>query len=64
MALSFTIIGMSDNPRPFFPPEVMEVISRSEFFSGGKRHHQIVEKLLPSGHKWIDITVPLDKVYQ
>ncbi len=64
MALSFTIIGMSDNPRPFFPPEVMEVISRSEFFSGGKRHHQIVEKLLPSGHKWIDITVPLDEVYQ
>ena len=64
MALSFTIIGMSDNPRPFFPPEVMEVISRSEFFSGGKRHHQIVEKLLPSGHKWIDITVPLDDVYQ
>ena len=64
MALSFTIIGMSDNPRPFFPPEVMEVISRSEFFSGGKRHHQIVEKLLPSGHMWIDITVPLDEVYQ
>ena len=64
MALSFTIIGMSDNPHPFFSPDVTEIISRSEFFSGGKRHHQIVENLLPAGSKWIDITVPLEDVYQ
>lgn len=64
MALSFTIIGMSDSPRPFFPPEVMDVISRSRVFSGGKRHHQIVEKLLPEGSLWIDITVPLEYVYE
>ena len=64
MALSFTIIGMSDNPHPFFSPDVTEIISRSEFFSGGKRHRQIVENLLPPKHQWIDITVPLEDVYQ
>ncbi len=63
MALSFTIIGMSDNPRPSFTPEVMDVITHSRYFSGGRRHHQIVENILPDGHKWIDITVPLDDVY-
>ena len=64
MALSFTIIGMSDNPHPYFSPDVTEIISRSEFFSGGKRHRQIVENLLPPKHQWIDITVPLEDVYQ
>ena len=64
MALSFTVIGMSDNPHPFFPPEVIDIISHSEYFSGGKRHHQIVEILLPPKHQWIDITVPLEDVYQ
>lgn len=64
MALSFTIIGMSDNPKPYFAPEVMDIISNSEYFSGGKRHHQIVEDILPAAHQWIDITVPLEGVYQ
>lgn len=64
MSLSFTIIGMSDNPRPFFPPDVLDVVSHGRVFSGGKRHHQIVERMLPAGYEWIDITVPLDGVYQ
>ena len=33
-------------------------------FSGGLRHHQLVEKILPEGALWIDITVPLDKVFE
>ena len=64
MGLSFTIIGMSDSPHPFFAPDVLERISASKVFSGGKRHRQIVGKLLPDGFRWIDITVPLDDVYQ
>ena len=32
-------------------------------FSGGKRHHEIVASLLPEDAVWIDITVPLDKVF-
>jgi precorrin-6Y C5,15-methyltransferase (decarboxylating) len=33
-------------------------------FSGGKRHHEIVASLLPKDAKWIDITVPLDDVFE
>ena len=42
----------------------MEVISRGEVFSGGKRHHEIVAPLLPQDAQWIDITVPLDAVFE
>ena len=33
-------------------------------FSGGKRHHEIVAELLPADAQWIDITVPLDSVFE
>ena len=62
--MKFTVIGISDNPQPFFPPEVMAVIQRGKVFSGGKRHHDIVNSLLPAGAQWIDITVPLDHVFE
>lgn len=28
----FIIIGITDNPKPFFPPEVMEVIKNGKVF--------------------------------
>jgi len=59
----FIIIGITDQPHPFFPPEVMEVIAQGKVFSGGQRHHEIVGDLLPAGARWIDITVPLDHVF-
>ena len=62
--MKFIVIGITDNPNPWFPPEVMEVISRGEVFSGGKRHHEIVAPLLPQDAQWIDITVPLDAVFE
>lgn len=61
---SFHIIGISDSDEIYFPPKVMDVISRGKVFSGGLRHHQLVEKFLPEGALWIDITVPLDKVFE
>lgn len=64
MALSFTVIGMSDNPSPSFNKEILDLISSGVVFSGGKRHHQIVESLLPQDSLWIDITVPLEDVYE
>ena len=64
MALAFTVIGMSDNPQPSFCREALDVISCGRVFSGGKRHHQIVGNLLPEDSIWIDITVPLDDVYE
>ena len=59
----FIVIGITDNPHPWFPPEVQEVIRQVKVFSGGKRHHEIVAPLLPEGAEWIDITVPLEKVF-
>lgn len=62
--IRFVVIGISDNPQPFFPPEVLEVIRNEKVFSGGKRHHEIVAPFLPDGAEWIDITVPLDTVFE
>lgn len=62
--MKFIVIGISDNPQPFFPPEVLEVIKNGKVFSGGKRHHDIVAPLLPKDAEWIDITVPLDAVFE
>ncbi len=62
--MKFIVIGISDNPQPFFPPEVLDVIKNGKVFSGGKRHHDIVAPLLPKDAEWIDITVPLDAVFE
>lgn len=63
MKRNFIIIGMDDNREPFFPPEVLQHIHGGKIFSGGLRHREIVEKLLPEGAEWISITVPLDDVF-
>ena len=61
--MKFIVIGISDAPQPFFPPEVLAVIRNGRVFSGGRRHHGIVAPLLPPEAQWIDITVPLDAVF-
>ena len=62
--LRFVVIGITDNPNPWFPPEVLEIIQKGKVFSGGKRHHELVAPLLPEGAEWIDIMVPLEKVFE
>ena len=62
--MRFIVIGITDNPTPWFPPEVMEIIKNGKVFSGGKRHHEIVVSFLPTNAEWIDITVPLDAVFE
>ena len=62
--MRFFVIGITDNPKPWFPPEVMEVIKQGRVFSGGKRHHEIVAPFLPADAQWIDITAPLDAVFE
>ena len=62
--IRFIVIGITDNPQPWFPPEVMEIIKNGKVFSGGKRHHEIVAPLLPTDAEWIDITVPLEGVFK
>lgn len=58
------VIGISDSRKQWFPSEVMDAIRNGSVFSGGKRHHEIVASLLPAHAEWIDITVPLDKVFE
>ncbi len=62
--MKFIVIGITDNHRPFFQPEVLEIIKNGKVFSGGKRHHEIVAPLLLDDAEWIDITVPLDAVFK
>lgn len=54
---------MDDNRSPFFPPEALEQIRKGKVFSGGLRHKEIVESLLPADAEWIPVTVPLEKVF-
>ena len=61
---SFHIIGISDSSEIYFPPQVQEVIARGSVFSGGLRHRQLVGRFLPEGAVWIDITVPLEAVFE
>ena len=59
----FIVIGLSDSRSQWFTSEVREMIASGHVFSGGRRHHEIVKDLLPEGYVWIDIVVPLDKVW-
>ena len=58
------IIGITDSHRQWFPPEVMDAIRSGSVFSGGKRHHEIMAPWLSEDTIWIDITVPLERVFK
>lgn len=63
MKRKFIIIGITDHPDPWFPPDVLDIISKGNVFSGGLRHYEIMKPFLPADSKWIHITVPLDEVF-
>ncbi len=62
--MKLIVIGITDHPQPFLPPDVLDRVKSGRVFSGGKRHHEIMAALLPEGAQWIDITVPLDAVFE
>lgn len=62
--MKFYVIGIDDNRAQYFPNEVLGVIASHTVFSGGSRHHEIVSDMLPDNYQWIDITVPLSKVFK
>ena len=64
MKKTFIVIGLSDAQEPRLDPKALDAISKAKVFSGGKRHHEIMKGLLPKDYKWIDITVPLAKVFE
>lgn len=59
----FHVIGVSDKRNQYFAPEILDLISRGKIFSGGRRHHEIMSAFLPSGTVWINISVPLENVF-
>lgn len=61
--MKFFVIGIDDNQAQHFAPEIQLAIDSHKVFSGGKRHREIVTSLLPENHHWIDITVPLENVF-
>lgn len=61
--MRFYIIGLEDNGRQMLHPEAERLIREHVVFSGGKRHHELMKERLPAGHRWIDITVPLENVF-
>ncbi len=63
-AHEFIVIGIDDNRQQYFSEEVKAKIHAHHVFSGGKRHHEIVKDHLPKGYAWIEITVPLDSVFE
>ena len=62
--MKFYVIGISDAPRPYLPPEVISIVCKGRVFSGGKRHYGLVAPYLPEGAEWIEITAPLDAVFE
>ncbi len=62
--LSFTVIGISDAAEIDFAQNIRELLIRGTVFSGGKRHYELISNHLPASHQWIDITVPLQTVYE
>jgi precorrin-6Y C5,15-methyltransferase (decarboxylating) len=64
MKQKYILIGMDDSPNPWFHPDAVTYIKEGKVFSGGIRHHEIVKPLLPSGYEWIDITAPLERVFE
>ncbi len=61
--MNFIVIGLTDHPNPSLTPEIREIITDHLLFSGGRRHHDIVGRMLPPKAAWIDITVPIDHVF-
>lgn len=64
MSLRLIIIGIDDSSSPRFSREVLQIIEQGRIFSGGVRHRQIVESLLPESYEWIDIIPPMSSLFE
>jgi precorrin-6Y C5,15-methyltransferase (decarboxylating) len=62
--MQFTVIGIPDKEDFHFSPDCLKAVAENTVFSGGKRHYQLVKHILPEGHLWIDITIPLKNVFE
>lgn len=61
---NFYVIGIPDRMEVSLSEEVKEVMKNHRYFSGGKRHRDLVASYLPKNAQWIDIVVPLEGTFQ
>lgn len=59
--MTIHIIGISDFEEAKLSTEIINIISKSIYFAGGKRHFLKVEHLLPNDYKWTNIIIPISK---
>lgn len=65
MRTQFTVIGIPDSLMYILAnQDILDIIKENVYFSGGKRHYELVKKLLPDNAVWIDIKAPLDEVFK
>lgn len=62
--MKFYVIGIDDNGERQLSPEISGLLSTHTLFSGGRRHYELMRHQLPEGHTWVDITVPLERVFE
>jgi len=60
--MQLNIIGVNSQATDF-SKEVLQIIQQSEYFAGGKRHYNFVSNLLPLSANWIEITSPLNHLF-
>lgn len=60
--MKIILIGTDDNKERYWQPELLEHIKESYYFSGGKRHHELIKPYLPEKYEWIEIAPPVQDV--
>lgn len=63
--MRYTIIGISDKLQEEpFAGAIMQAIKEADAYCGGKRHHELVGRLLNPDTPWKDIKVPVREVLE
>lgn len=60
----FVVAGVSDSRNARLSDEALAAMRCIRVWSGGKRHREIAGPMLPQGTEWIDVTVPLNDVFE
>ena len=51
----YTVVGLPNTTPVELPAEVRRLVAAHAVFSGGRRHYELVNSLLPNPHTWITI---------
>ncbi|BDS11202.1 precorrin-6y C5,15-methyltransferase (decarboxylating) subunit CbiE [Aureispira anguillae] len=58
------LIGIGNKKNPSFSPEVEALVKAGYYYSGGTRHYELVQDLLPAKHHWIPIKGKMENLVQ